>query len=64
MNERVTSEWVKALRVKYELTQEQLAERVGTQRYLVSKWENDKFRPSRLMSEKLLELEKNLSAQR
>ncbi|MDR2056257.1 MAG: helix-turn-helix domain-containing protein, partial [Desulfovibrio sp.] len=54
------SEYIRALRKKYALTQESLAEVLGVSFASINRWENDQTKPTALALEKLHKLEASL----
>jgi putative transcriptional regulator len=49
--------WIKEFRMKNNLTQEQLAQKVGVSWVTISRWERGLVKPSSLAAEKLKKLE-------
>ncbi|HDY90152.1 MAG TPA: XRE family transcriptional regulator [bacterium] len=51
---------IKALRKKLNLTQEQLAEKIGVSWRTICRWENSNIKPSPLAQKAIEKLQKNL----
>jgi len=52
---KINGEWVRTLRKDLNLSQDELAEKLGVSRSAVARWEADAFRPTKLAAKVLLD---------